>query len=277
MDSILTYPRFLGTIKPHLLGAARLEFEARLACLKSGLWPASLRFPVCRRILAISPHPDDETIGAGGLLVAHREYSEISIVTIFNGDGGGLLENVNRNAIDYKSRLVDLRLKELNAACRHFSGKVVGSLGLSDGSIPAPLEPAAERLRSLVRGVRPEVVILPWLLDRHADHRTANLLWASACSDVPCMVLGTEIWSLGSPNAYFDITDVLSDKLAAISEFRTQLATVDYISLAEGLAKIRAFQYGTRERRSGAAEAYLSLPNKQYCELVLSVSASSLS
>jgi hypothetical protein len=84
------------------------------------------------------------------------------------------------------------------------------------------------------------------------------------------MILATELWSLlPCPNAYFDITNLLSAKLAAIREFRTQLATVDYLSLAEGLAKIRAFHGNLRELRTGAAEAFFSLPNEEYCALVL--------
>lgn len=272
VDSMLTYPRFIGAIKPQLLAEAELEFEARLACLKSGWWPTKLNFPVGRRILAISPHPDDETIGAGGLLLAHRGYAEISVITIFSGDGGGLLENGQRHATaEYKSRLVEARTKELRAACKHFSGNVIAGLGLPDGSVPSPIEASVERLRCVIQGIKPDVVILPWPLDKHPDHRTANFLWAHACADMPCMILGTEIWSLGYPNAYFDITDVFPEKLAAINEFKTQLATVDYISLVEGLAKIRAFQCGIHERRSGAAEAYLALPNKEYCDLVLSL------
>src|SRR5262245_64551843 len=106
MDSLLTYPRFLGAIKPDLLEGDRLEFEARLACLRSGWWPTKLNFPVGRRILAISPHPDDETIGAGGLLLAHRGYAEISVITIFSGDGGGLLENRSE---EHTSELQSLR------------------------------------------------------------------------------------------------------------------------------------------------------------------------
>jgi LmbE family N-acetylglucosaminyl deacetylase len=276
MNSILTYPRFLGAIKPALLEANAVELEARLACLKASLWPSKLRVPLGRRILAISPHPDDETIGAGGLLLAHSKSAEISVITIFNGDGGGLLEDAERQSPTYKSRLVEARLKELHAACAHFSGKVIGGLGLSDGHIPGPADGAPERLRELVQAVRPDIVILPWLLDNHADHRTANLLWAKACADLSCMVLGTEIWSLGSPNAYFDITDLISAKLAAISEYKTQLATVDYMSLVEGLAKIRAFQSGLHTRRTGAAEGYLALPNKEYCELVLSLAEKTL-
>ncbi|MGH9548799.1 MAG: hypothetical protein ACRD3W_05455, partial [Terriglobales bacterium] len=47
-----------------------------------------------------------------------------------------------------------------------------------------------------------------------------------------------------------------------------QLRTVDYLSLAESLARTRAFYFGFRERRGGAAEAFFSLPNEAYCELV---------
>ena len=191
MHSILTYSRFLGAIKPDLIKANPAEFEVRLACLKQSLSPATLRVPVGRRILAISPHPDDETIGAGGLLLAHSRYAEIFVLTIFNGDGGGVLEAADRRSPNYKSRLVEARRKELHAACAHFSGRVIGSLGLSDGQIPGPAECALERLRDFVQSVRPDVVILPWLLDNHADHRTANLLWAKACADVSCMILGT--------------------------------------------------------------------------------------
>lgn len=272
LDSILTYPRFLGAIKPGLLGRGEAEFEARFASLQSGWWPSQLRRPVGRRILAISPHPDDETIGAGGLLLAHRGQADISVITVFNGDGGGELPGVAVGAPDHKTRLVQARLEELGRACHHFSARVVGGVGLSDGTVPTPLGPAAKRLRALVEIVRPDVVILPWFLDQHTDHRTANLLWATACADIPCMVLGSEIWSLTFPNAYFDITDVLPAKLAAVSEFKTQLATVDYLSLVDGLAKIRAFYSNVRIGRDGAAEAFFSLPNRDYSELVLGLS-----
>ena len=121
----------------------------------------------------------------------------------------------------------------------------------------------------MVEDLNPDVVILPWLLDAHPDHKVANLLWSMACADLRCMILGTEIWSLAIPNAFFDITDVLPKKLAAIKEFQSQLRTVDYLSLAESLARTRAFYFGFRERRGGAAEGFFSLPNREYCELVL--------
>ena len=167
-----------------------------------------------------------------------------------------------------------MRRKELAAACKHFSGRVIGSLGLPDGTAAEHNSEAASRLRRLVISVKPDVVILPWLLDQHPDHRAANLIWAMGCSDLRCIVLGTELWSLCIPNAYFDITAVLSAKLDAIREFSTQLATVDYVALADGLAKVRAFHGSIQARRTGAAEAFFSLPNKEYCELVLGLNRS---
>src|SRR5262249_34092709 len=137
MDSILTYPRFLGAIKPELIQRARPEFEVRLACLKAGWWPSKLCVPIGHRILAISPHPDDETIGAGGLLLAHRGYSEISVITIFNGDGGGVLEKGKRHApTGDKRRLVEARTKKQRRGVKAFFGKVIAGFGVSGGRSP---------------------------------------------------------------------------------------------------------------------------------------------
>jgi LmbE family N-acetylglucosaminyl deacetylase len=267
---LLTYPRFLGAIKPDLLGKRNeAEFQAELACLKSAWWPAQLTCPIGNRILALSAHPDDETIGAGGLLIAHREKARISVITIFTGDGGGFLQADDPNAPGYRARLAAARIEELRRACSYFAGEFIDCLGLPDGSETADVLKLSDRLREMVEDIRPDVVILPWLLDQHKDHRNANLLWATACADVRCMVLGTELWSLTSPNALFDIGQTLAGKLAAVGEFKTQLATVDYICLVENLAKIRAYYWGVHERRVGAAEGFFALPNREYCALVL--------
>jgi N-acetylglucosamine malate deacetylase 1 len=265
IDSVLTYSRYLGTIKPHLLSCPSREISVRLACFSKGWWPSQLRCPIGRRILAVSPHPDDETIGAGGLLIGHRQEAEISVVTIFKGDGGGL-RNASSEA-DYKSQLAGIRIAELERACAYFSGQFMGCIGVSDGGLPS--SESGERLRCLVDQVNPDVVILPQFLDHHPDHLATNMLWAKHCSDVKCVVLATEIWSLGFVNAYFDITDFLQRKLEAIAEFKTQLATVDYKSMAEGLAKVRGFHGALRDRRTGAAEGFFALPNGEYCDLAL--------
>src|SRR6516162_6217495 len=115
LDSLLTYPRFVGTIKPELLGHSASELAPRLEMHQASWWPKRLEFPVARRLLAISPHPDDETVGCGGLLLAHAGKSEIRIVNVYNGDGGGALDDGPwHDNPDYKARLVATRQCELD-------------------------------------------------------------------------------------------------------------------------------------------------------------------
>src|SRR5262249_2949277 len=53
VDSLLTYPRFLGAMKPVLLAQGSADMEAQLACASKGWWPAVLKYPVGQRILAL--------------------------------------------------------------------------------------------------------------------------------------------------------------------------------------------------------------------------------
>src|SRR5262245_10564922 len=92
VDSLFTYPRFLGAIKPGLLAGGAASANAQLECMSGGWWPTALRCPVGQRILALSPHPDDEVIGAGGLLIAHRGHADLGVITVFDGNSGRALQ-----------------------------------------------------------------------------------------------------------------------------------------------------------------------------------------
>jgi hypothetical protein len=43
---------------------------------------------------------------------------------------------------------------------------------------------------------------------------------------------------------------------------------VDYLGYASCLATVRAFHAALQPLRSGAAEAFVALPNREYCDLV---------
>jgi LmbE family N-acetylglucosaminyl deacetylase len=97
----------------------------------------------------------------------------------------------------------------------------VQHLDYPDGDIPCSSK-EVERLRSIVRNIHPDVVLLPWFLDEHH----ANLLYALACGDIEATVLGYEIWSMLEPNAVFDITKHMNGKLSLIRNYPSQLRTV---------------------------------------------------
>jgi LmbE family N-acetylglucosaminyl deacetylase len=263
LTGLVSYSRYLGYIKPQLLQATENEFRIRRQLLASAWEPRRLAAPVGKRILALCPHPDDESIGAGGLLLAHRELAEIHLVCLCNGAAGGSLGEVDANP----EAMAAVRRAEFRQTAVVLRAASVEHLDYPDGNIPSsPKE--VERLRSLVRAIRPDVVLLPWFLDGHVDHRQANLLYARACGDLDATVLGYEIWSMLEPNAVFDITKHLAEKISLIRNYPSQLRTIDYIGYISGLASVRAYHAALQPLRSGAAEAFVALPNREYCELV---------
>lgn len=268
LDRLLTYPRFLGTIKPGLMRAAEGELAPRLSLYHASWWPKRLEVPLAKRILAISPHPDDEAIGCGGLLLAHAGKAEIRVVNVYNGDGGGALdEGPWRDDPVYKDRLVAVRAGELDAAATALGASSITRLGVSDcDGVPGAREVAA--LRQMLKTFAPDLVVLPWLLDNHPHHRRTNHIFADAARGLDTMVLGYEIWALLTPNAFLDITDVLERKLEIIALYESQLRTVAYIDYARGLARMRAFHCHVGDKRGGAVEAYIALPSRDYCDLV---------
>ena len=243
--------------------ASEEEFLIRRKLLVRGWEPRQLVAPIGNRILALCPHPDDESIGAGGLLLAHRGHSAIHLLCLCNGEGGGELDPTEAGT----TTMTEVRRAEFGTTAQTLKAASVHHLGFPDGAIPYS-SAAVEQLQMLISAIRPDVVVLPWFLDDHPDHRRANILYAWACADVEAMVLGYEIWTMLEPNALFDIGPYLPEKLALIQNYRSQLRTVDYIGYAEGLARIRAYHAGFSPRRSGAAEAFLALPNYEYCEMV---------
>ncbi len=263
LTGFVSYPRFLGYVKPQLMTASEQEFLVRRKILARAWQPRQLTAPVGKRIVALCPHPDDESIGAGGLLLAHRGRGEVHLVCLCNGDRGGELDSPQAG----KSKLVETRKAELRKTAETLKATSVRHLDYPDGAIPCS-PGAIEQLRAVINDIRPDVVVLPWLLDGHPDHRRTNLLYAWACSDIEAMVLGYEIWTMLEPNAVFDIAPYLSEKLALIQNYRSQLRTVDYVNYADGLARVRAYHAAFSPHRSGAAEAFLALPNHEYCEMV---------
>lgn len=258
----------MGRIKPQLLSGTDAEMQARLAALRRSWEPAELKVPVGKRIVVIAPHPDDESIGAGGLLLAHAGQAAVDIVTVFNGEGGGQLgAEPWSDEPSYRTRLIQARKAELAEAVRRLQANASHAMDLPDGYARATPRDSS-RLGEIVAALRPDVVLIPWFLDGLPDHQMANLLYASGCADLDCMVIGMEIWTQCQPNAFFDATHWLERKLELVRIYQTQLATVDYERLVTGLALTRGFQMGAGVRRTSAAEAFFALPNRDYCDIV---------
>ncbi len=117
-------------------------------------------------ILILAPHPDDETLGAGGtLLRARAEGREIHwlIVTEMRAADGWPEEKIAR------------REREIDAAAAAYGFASVSKLGFPTAKLDrVAAGDLVGAVGEVVRRVAPEVMLLPHRGDAHSDHAAVH-------------------------------------------------------------------------------------------------------
>jgi len=119
-------------------------------------------------VLAVGPHPDDAELLCGGTLArcADQGY-RTGILDLTRG------ETATRGTPELRAQEAERAAGVLNVAVRL-------NAGLPDAGILNTPE-TREQIVGFLRELRPRVVILPYLLGRHPDHREAAELTRDAC------------------------------------------------------------------------------------------------
>lgn len=148
--------------------------------------------------LVVAPHPDDESLGAGGAIALLRDAG-LPVQVLFVSDGS----QSHPNSAAYPAhRLRDLRESEAKAAL-HLLGVADESLTfmrLPDTRVPTPddadFATASGQVTDLIRQLKPDTILVPWRRDPHRDHRaTWQLLHrAVAALSHPPRVLEYPVW-----------------------------------------------------------------------------------
>ncbi|HEY6808609.1 MAG TPA: PIG-L family deacetylase, partial [Gemmatimonadales bacterium] len=114
-------------------------------------------------LLAIAAHRDDAELTCGGTLAkAARAGHRVGILDLTQGESGTRGSAATRAA-------------EAEAAAKVLGVAVRANAGLPDAHLHND-EPARVELVSQIRALRPRVVILPFPVGRHPDHRIASEL-----------------------------------------------------------------------------------------------------
>lgn len=180
-------------------------------------------------VLVLAPHPDDETIGCGGML-AHHAASGHRVVVVHATDGGGG---------DPEGRFGDVAGRRLAEERRALAVLGVGErrgLGFADGALADGPELEAA-LAALIAEVAPATLYSLSPFEYHPDHRALAFAAARAAArscpaESVCMLFGVN--SLGLPTVLCDITDLLEVKERALHCFATQLAYLDFATKVLG-------------------------------------------
>ena len=154
------------------------------------------RIGLKRRLLAFIPHPDDETVGCGGLIHLARQ-ADIEVHVIVVTDGGASHPETDNWP---RGRLAATRRAELRAALG-----TLGCLseplflGLPDAGTEALTAEqecdATERAAKFAKTIMPDVVLTTWRREPHCDHRFAYRLAQRVCSALALPLVEYMVWT----------------------------------------------------------------------------------
>jgi LmbE family N-acetylglucosaminyl deacetylase len=156
----------------------------------------TLTFSARERVLMIAPHPDDESIAAGGLLqAALAAGAAVRVLVLTDGDNNPwpqrVIEKRWRIAAADRARWGARRRAEAEAAMRvlGLAPEAMRFLGLPDLGITDLLmrreATAPNALRAELAGFAPDLLVVPDIRDRHPDHSAAFLLAHAALAAAP--------------------------------------------------------------------------------------------
>ncbi|WP_375485575.1 PIG-L deacetylase family protein [uncultured Jatrophihabitans sp.] len=116
-------------------------------------------------VLVLAAHPDDETLGAGGLL-ARCAQDDVPVTVVVASDGEASHPS-SRTASP--AQLARRRRDEVRAAVSVLApGCEVRFLGLPDGALTEHRDTLIEQVEQLVGAAT--LIVSPWAGDRHPDH-----------------------------------------------------------------------------------------------------------
>lgn len=143
------------------------------------------------RLVVVAAHPDDESLGAGGLLArAHRLGWAIEVVAAT--DGGASHPDSPTHTPE---RLATIRRAELqDAVAATAPGASVRPLGLPDSGLADHEDHLARTLVDLVGDGRRTLLVAPWRRDAHPDHEAAGRAAATASVRTGARLLEYPVW-----------------------------------------------------------------------------------
>lgn len=209
-----------------------------------------------KRVIVISAHPDDETLGVGGTLLKHQEEGDEIywlIVTNISEKGG------------YAKERIESRQDEIRMVSREFGFKKTYKLdyptmGLTDRELNAiiPL------ISDIFMEVNPEIVYVMNRSDAHSDHRIVfNAVMACTKSFRYPFIKRVLMYECISetefapalpekvfiPNYFVDISSYIDKKLEIMEIYESEMAAHPFprsLDNIKALAHVRGASVGVK-------------------------------
>ncbi len=216
------------------------------------------------KVLAIAPHPDDETLGCGGTLLKHKNNGDDIywlIITSIDVENG------------WEKDKIELRRKEIDNISKMYGFCATNSLDFPTTRLDTiPMKDLVSEISTIIEEVEPGLIYIPNRSDIHTDHQVAfkaimsctkvfrysfikKILMYECLSETEFSpALPTDAFI---PNVFVDITRFLEEKIKIMKMYRGEMGTFPFPRSEENiraLARNRGAVAGVE-----AAEAFVLL------------------
>lgn len=214
-----------------------------------------------RSVVVLAPHPDDEVLGAGGTIARLADAGrDVHVVVVTRGQEP-----------DFPRELTQTVRKEAQKAHDHLGVIQTHWLDFPAARLAdLPHKDLNAKIGSLVKELRPEVLLVPHVGDMHLDHQHVFISSLVAArphqEDYPATILAYETLSETNwnapyltpaflPNVFFDITETIDRKLEAFALFESQVREAPHERSVETIRALASLRGATVHRQ--AAEAFV--------------------
>ena len=180
-------------------------------------------------VLVIAPHPDDETLGCGGVLLKHKNNNEhIYWLTI-------------TSAIDEKKwgkEFIKKRKLELESVKNEYGFKKSFHLEFPPAYLDTvPISDIVDKISKIIKEVKPELIYVPYSSDVHTDHQIISkslgsiikwfrhpsvnkVLMYETLSETDFNFLSANSFK---PNYFVDISDFIKKKIEIMKIYSSEM------------------------------------------------------
>lgn len=211
------------------------------------------------KVLVVSPHPDDETLGAGGTLMRLKEENHriywLNITDVDEEDG-------------WSAEFIEKRKEQIKKITDFYSFDAAYNLKFA----PAKLERVnmaelIDGIKRCINEVKPEWVILPDYNDAHSDHKVVFEACLACTKSFRCpsvkRLTTMEILSETNfgkpyhkfePTFYVDVSNTWKKKIEAMRIYDTEMGEHPFPRSEKAIESLAILRGG--EAGVSAAEAF---------------------
>ena len=201
------------------------------------------------RVLVVSPHPDDETLGAGGTLLKVKAQGHqifwMNITDMRAEDG-------------WPEDKISYRQEQIRKVKAFYQFDGFYNLAFPPTKLSCMDEgPIIDAIKKVYDEVKPEWIIIPGQYDAHSDHHVVyNCCMAAAktfrapyIKRITTMEIISET-DYGfqaekfTPNLFVDITDTLEGKIEAMKIYDTEIEEVPFPRSLENIRSLASVRGG---------------------------------